>query len=100
MFYTALRVGKFNAKALGQPYFNFILLDCRDGVCDEGRGLDGRGADRGGAKPSVGGLQERHRCQEGVLEDHLLHRTEGGEQSFGGEVENDQKLQRPGEAPS
>lgn len=74
------------------PVFSLFRNGCRH----EGRGFDGRGADRGGAQPVVGGLQERHRRQTGVLENNLLHRTEGGEQGVRGKTQNDQNLQGPG----
>ncbi len=76
--------------------FISVFFFSRNGCRHEGRGFDGRGADRGRAQPVVGGLQERHRRQTGVLENNLLHRTEGGEQGVRGKTQNDQNLQGPG----
>ena len=68
----------------------------RNGVVDEGGGLSGRGAHRGGEEPAVGRLQERDRRAQGLLEDRLLHRAEGGEQGRRGQAEAHQDLQREG----
>ena len=68
----------------------------RNGGGDEERGLDGRGADRGGEEPALGGVQERDRGEEGQLADHLLHRAEGGAQGQRGQVGDDPDLQGPG----
>ena len=68
----------------------------RNGVVDEGGGLPGRGAHRGGEESAVGRLQERDRRAQGLLEDRLLHRAEGGEQGRRGQVEAHQDLQREG----
>ena len=67
-------------------------LQFRNGGGDEECGLPGRGAHRGGEEPVVGGVQERHRGQEGQLEDHFQHRAEGGTQGKRGQAGNDQKL--------
>ena len=68
----------------------------RNGVVHEGGGLAGRGAYRGGEEPAVGRLQERDRRPQGLLEDRLLHRAEGGEQGGRGQAEAHQDLQREG----
>ena len=71
-------------------------LQFRNGGGDEERGLPGRGAHRGGEESAVGRLQERDRRAQGLLEDRLLHRAEGGEQGGRGQAEAHQDLQREG----
>merc|ERR1711915_239911 len=46
------------------------------GESDKRRG--GGGAHSGGAEPAICSLQKRDRCPQGLLEDYLLHRAEGG----------------------
>lgn len=64
------------------------------GVHGEGVGdAAGEGrADRGGAEPAVGGVQERDRGAAGVVADHLVDRAEGGVEGKRGAREHHQEL--------
>ena len=70
----------------------------RNGGGDEERGVAGCGADCGGEEPPVRRLQERDWGSQGELEDHLLHRAEGGAQGQRGQAGDDPDLQGPGGA--
>ena len=72
----------------------------RDGGVHEAGGGDGCGAHGGGEEPAVGGVQERDRSTEGVLENNQQHRTEGGEQGRGRQTQDDPGIQENGNANS